>query len=67
MGKDPTVDKHIMEGVEKQAKEYQTLSNQMRKILEGRTKKITINHHQPYLRQIKSPKYWVGGELEDTF
>ena len=38
MGKDPTVVKRIMVGVEEQAKEYQILSNQMGKILQGLTR-----------------------------
>ena len=38
MGKDPTVVERIMIGVEEQAKEYQILSNQMGKILQGLTR-----------------------------
>ena len=38
MGKDPTVVERIKVGVEEQAKEYQILSNQVGKILEGLTK-----------------------------
>ena len=38
MGKDPTVVEHIMVGVEEQAKEYQILSNQMGRILQGLTR-----------------------------
>ena len=38
MGKDPTVVERIMVGVEEQAKEYQILSNQMGKILQGLTR-----------------------------
>ena len=38
MGKDPTVVERIMVGVKEQAKEYQILSNQMGKILQGLTR-----------------------------
>ena len=38
MGKDPTVVKRIMIGAEEKAKEYQILSNQMGKILQGLTR-----------------------------
>ena len=38
MGKDPTVVERIVVGVEEQAKEYQVLSNQMGKILQGLTR-----------------------------
>ena len=38
MGKDPTVVEPIMVEIEEQAKEYQTLSNLMGKILQGLTK-----------------------------
>lgn len=56
MGKDPTVVERIMVVLEEQAKEYQTLSNKMGKILQGLTRiKKDTPLHQPNKRT-RSPR-----------
>ena len=62
MGKVPTVVERIMVEVEEQAKEYQTLFNQMGKILQGLTK-ISKENPPPTVQQQTDKEHKIKKEL----